>query len=381
MERVIIRIKLTYVATVIIALLCVFVGHKIAINEMSLFQNNSQEVVKATVQSVIARNEPEGGYDAYLPLQATETVFEAKVTSGRRKGEVLAASQRSGGYLGVTSKEVGKGDSILLVRNDFTDGWFFNGYNRTNKLFVLGLSFVLGVLIFGGKKGFNTILSLGLTCVAVFMVFVPAILTGKNIYVMSLLVCAYTITMTLLLVVGFSKKALTAAIGCGSGVVVTGIITLIMDRVLFLTGIVDEQSRYLANLPVETPINLKAIIFAGIIIGAMGAIMDVAMSISSSLWEVKEKAKTIKFEALFRSGLTIGRDIMGSMANTLILAYIGSSLSVVLILSVYSNSLLGLLNMEMIVVEILQALAGSLGILFSMPLTAFFCSVFYLKKS
>jgi uncharacterized membrane protein len=153
-----------------------------------------------------------------------------------------------------------------------------------------------------------------------------------------------------------------------------------MDKVLFLSGIVDEHSRYIANLPVEIPINLKAIIFAGIIIGAMGAIMDVAMSISSSLWEVKEKAGSIDFKTLFRSGLTIGRDIMGSMANTLILAYIGTSLSVVLILSVYSSSFLSLFNTEMIVVEILQALAGSLGLLFALPLTAFFCSVFYLRK-
>jgi uncharacterized membrane protein len=108
--------------------------------------------------------------------------------------------------------------------------------------------------------------------------------------------------------------------------------------------------------------------------------MDVAMSISSSLWEIKEKAGRINFETLFRSGLTIGRDIMGTMANTLILAYIGSSLSVVLILSVYSNSLMNLFNMEMIVVEILQALAGSLGILFAMPLTAVICSAVFLKS-
>jgi uncharacterized membrane protein len=180
-------------------------------------------------------------------------------------------------------------------------------------------------------------------------------------------------------VIGISKKALTAAIGCIAGVAVTGIITIVMDRALWLTGLVDEHSRYLARLPVETPIDLRAITFAVITVGAMGAIMDVAMSISSALWEVKEKAGRIKFDALFRSGLTIGRDIMGTMANTLILAYIGCSLSVVLLLSVFSGSVLGLFNMEMIVVEILQALAGSFGILLTMPLTAFVCSVVYLK--
>jgi uncharacterized membrane protein len=196
---------------------------------------------------------------------------------------------------------------------------------------------------------------------------------------MAALVCAYTTFMTLLIVIGFNKKSLTAAIGCISGILVTGIITIFMDKALMLSGIVDDHSRYLANLPLENQINLRAIIFAGIIIGAMGAIMDVAMSIASALWELREKAGMIKFEALLKSGLTIGRDIFGTMANTLILAYIGSTLSVILILSVYNNSLMILFNSEMIIVEILQALAGSFGILLTMPLTAFICALIYLK--
>ena len=313
-----------------------------------------------------------------MPELGEKIIFEAKITNGMRKGEVVTAEQSFSIFFQDPSKEVAKGDSVLLVNSDIV--WFFNGYRRTDKLVGLGLLFTLCVLFFGGKKGFNTILSLGLTCAAVFTVFIPSILSGKNIYFMAILVCTYTTVMTLLLVVGYNKKSLAAAIGCISGLVAAGIITIIMDRILLLTGIVDEHSRYLTNLPVPVPINLKAIIFAGIIIGAMGAIMDVAMSIASALWEIKEKAKELKFETLFRSGLNIGRDIMGSMANTLILAYIGSSLSVVLILSVYSNSLLELLNREMIVVEILQAITGSFGILSAMPLTAFFCAAFYLRK-
>ena len=196
---------------------------------------------------------------------------------------------------------------------------------------------------------------------------------------MALLVCAYTTIVTLSIVIGFNKKSLAAAVGCMSGIAVTGLITIIMDRVLFLTGILDEHSRFLIFLPIEGTINLRAIVFSGIIIGAMGAIMDVAMSISSAMWEIKESAGKIKFEALLRSGMTIGRDIFGTMANTLILAYIGTSLSVILILLVYTDSLTSLLNMEMIVVEILQALTGSFGILFTIPLTSLFCSTIYLK--
>jgi uncharacterized membrane protein len=186
---------------------------------------------------------------------------------------------------------------------------------------------------------------------------------------------------TPLIVMGYNKKSLAAILGCTGGVMIAGIIAIIMDKSLFLTGMVDEHSRYLVNLPGDLKLNLNAIIFAGIIIGAMGAVMDVSVSIASSLWEIKERARNITFKALFRSGINIGRDIMGTMADTLILAYIGSSLTVVILLSVFSGSLLDLFNSEMIAVEILQAIAGSFGILFAMPLTALFCSLIYLKNN
>jgi len=236
------------------------------------------------------------------------------------------------------------------------------------------------LLAFGGKKGFNTLLTLGLTCGAVFAVFIPSILSGQNIYLWSILVCLYSILTTLLILNGYNKKSLSAILGCFGGVLIAGGITIFMDGALSLTGVINDEAVYLSYLPTETPINLRAIIFAGIIIGAMGAIMDVAMSISSSLWEVKKNVRNIRPKALFRSGINIGKDIMGTMSNTLILAYIGSSLSMVLLLTVYDSSLLYLLNREMIIVEVLQALVGSFGILFSIPLTSFFSSLIYTKN-
>ena len=377
---VIVRVKMTYLATVAIAMLLLFIGHRTVAQGLPIFQNDMQEVVRATVQRVVEIIEPDEEFDEFeflLMIQGERLLFEAEVRSGPRRGEVIAAVQTFGGFVHDTFREVAEGDSILLI--SFGDEWFFNGFYRTNRLLGLGILFALCVLLFGGKKGFNTILSLGLTCAAVFAVFIPSILSGKNIYLMALLVCAYTTIVTLSIVIGFNKKSLAAAVGCMSGIAVTGLITIIMDRVLFLTGILDEHSRFLIFLPIEGTINLRAIVFSGIIIGAMGAIMDVAMSISSAMWEIKESAGKIKFEALLRSGMTIGRDIFGTMANTLILAYIGTSLSVILILLVYTDSLTSLLNMEMIVVEILQALTGSFGILFTIPLTSLFCSTIYLK--
>ena len=374
------RVKMTYLATVAIAVLLLVIGHRIVAQGLPIFQNDTQEVVRATVQRVVEIIEPDEVFDEFeflLMLQGERLLFEAEVRSGPRRGEVISAVQTFGGFVHDTFREVVEGDSILLI--SFGDEWFFNGQYRTNRLLGLGILFVICVILFGGKKGFNTILSLGLTCAAVFAFFIPSILSGRNIYLTALLVCAYTTVVTLLIVIGYNKKSLAAAIGCMSGIAVTGLVTIIMDRVLFLTGVLDEHSRFLMFLPIEGTINLRAIVFAGIIIGAMGAVMDVAMSISSAMWEIKERAGKIKFDELLRSGITIGRDVFGTMANTLILAYIGTSLSVILILLVYTDSLTSLLNMEMIVVEILQALAGSLGILFTMPLTSFFCATIFLK--
>ena len=141
-----------------------------------------------------------------------------------------------------------------------------------------------------------------------------------------------------------------------------------------LTGYLNDETMYVSLLNEANPIDLKGIVFAAIVIGAMGATMDVAMDISSSLFEIHRKVPEISYSHLVQSGFTIGRDIMGTMANTLILAYIGSSLTTVLLYASYQASLSQLLNRELIIVELLQALSGSIGILCTIPISAFIAS-------
>jgi len=186
--------------------------------------------------------------------------------------------------------------------------------------------------------------------------------------------------MSFLIIYGANKKSLSAGIGCLAGILVSGFLTLIMDRVLKLTGLVNEESLYVVRVNPTNPIDLKAIIFAAILIGAIGAIMDVSMSIAASLAELKDKLEYTPFSLIIKSGISIGRDIMGTMANTLILAYIGSSLSVVLLLVSYNSSILELMNKEMIVVEILQSLVGSFGILVTIPITSMVCAYLFSER-
>lgn len=275
--------------------------------------------------------------------------------------------------------QVEAGDKVLLIYNEFHDEpiWEFIEFIKIDKLYILGGLFTLALLVFGRLKGFNTLISLTFTCAAIFLVFIPAILSGKNIYVSAIVICLFTTVMTYLIINGYNKKTLAASLGCIGGLFTAGAITLLMGRILALTGFSSEESLYLSFLSPDRPLDLKAIIFAAILIGAMGAIMDVAMSISSSLQELNEQAGSSSSSDLFRSGMNIGRDIMGTMVNTLILAYIGSSLSVVLLMFAYSTSLNTLLNSEKIVVEILQALVGSFGVLFALPLTSMICAILY----
>lgn len=361
--------KILYIITIVIAILFLYVGNKIATTNLTVLQGNEDVPFRATIQEIISTED--------------NISFTAKITNGEKKGEIITAVQVVDEYMMGNEKQVASGDKIMLFYNDMLDleqDWVFLEYIRTDKLMILGAIFFLLLLIFGHKKGLNTILSLVLTCGAIFAMFIPSILSGHNIYLSSIITCVYVITTTILIVNGYDKKSLSAIIGCFGGVMLAGLLTLIMDRILHLTGIVNSESIYLTYLDLEKAIDLKAIIFAAIIVGAMGAIMDVAMSISSSLSEIHEKIDSSSFGILVKSGINIGRDIMGTMANTLILAYIGSSLSLVLILSAFNNSLLELLNKEMIIVEMLQALVGSIGILFTIPLTSIVSAYIYSKN-
>jgi len=307
------------------------------------------------------------------------TTFSARITRGARRGEVVTAEHFFSSTV-LEDEKLEVGDRIVLVHDSFDGRYFFANFNRFDSIVVLGVAFLAIVILFGRLKGFNGIVALGFTCMAIFLVFVPAIISGRNIYVATIVVCVFSIVSTLSLVIGPNKKALSAMLGCFGGVLLAGVLMLIMDAVLGLSGVLDSETRNLLFLPTENPINLRALIFAGVILGAVGAIVDISMSIASSLWEVKEAGGVSDFASLFKSGINIGRDILGTMLNTLILAYIGSSLSLILVISVYSTSLLDLFNMEMIIVEFLRALVGSFGMLLTIPLTAAICGSLYQKR-
>ncbi len=305
--------------------------------------------------------------------------FEVELLNEYRKGEVITTTQAIDPLLSYATKEVEPGDLVMIYEYHSGAGYAytFGDYWRSDALVWLLAAFCGAVMLFGRLKGLNTLLGLGITCLFVFLVFVPSILAGLNIYVWSILTCLYSIVTTLLIIDGYNRKTLIAAAGCFGGVLIAGVLTAVMNVVMNITGLVDEQSMYLNDLSSGLSIDLRAVIFAAIIIGATGAVMDVAISIASSLHELNDQMEHPTFGALLNSGFTIGRDMMGTMANTLVLAYIGSSLATVVLIVAYNASLYSIFNKEMIVVEVEQALVGSLGILSAIPLTSLLAAWLY----
>lgn len=375
---------ITYAAVLLVSILYIIVGHNLAIANYHAFSGDDQSIViKAEVVELTDR------YTVMYPLNEFEyaedetIVFRAKVTSGDMKGQTIEAAQTLDYFTAVHLPVVEPGDRILLysIPGGMAEHeWLMSDYQRFDQILILGAVFVLLVLLIGHWQGVNTLISLALTCLAVFYVFIPAVLAGESIYLWSIATCIYVTFMTLFIVNGVNAKSIGAILGCLAGIVVAAVLTLFFEESMTLTGLLDENSVLLYGLNPDAPFNLKAIIFAAIIIGSMGAIMDVSISIAAALEELKEKLPQITFGELFQSGMNISRDIMGTMANTLILAYIGSALAGVLLMVAYNSAMMDLFNREMIVVECLQALAGSIGILMALPFTALICALLYQSK-
>jgi uncharacterized membrane protein len=373
--------KLVYILTILLSIAFILIGYNM--NKVSFASQQYDKSYRAEIISIndVSEETINSGYETF----SSKTIsFTARITSGDQKGTVTDGRQYMDDMVAVDAKVVEQGDKILISSLIARDGdgkeWTFVEYDRSSVLLMLLISFFLLIILFGRKKGLNTIISLVLTCLSIFMVFVPSILKGNNIYLSSIIVSIFIIFMSLLIINGADKKTLCAIVGNLGGLMIAGLLAYFISKILNLTGITNDDTMFLLMLDTEKPIDLIAVLWSSIVIGSLGAVMDVSMSIASALNELSENMVEKSFKTMLKSGLNIGQDAIGTMTNTLILAYIGSSLAVVLLLVANYNDTLLLFNLEMIVFEIIQAIIGSMGILFAIPITSVFAAYVYNLK-
>ena len=240
---------------------------------------------------------------------------------------------------------------------------------RQNYLIGLVIFFFASIILIGRKKGLKSIIGLVITVLAIFFILVATIFKGYNAILVSIGTSFLIIVLTFAIIGGWNKKTFSA-LGTLGGVVLAGVIASITGYLAQLSGAGKEEAIMLSVASKDVVFNFRELLFAEIIVSALGACMDVGMSISSSLSELKMKNPSMTGKELFKSGMNIGGDMIGTMTNTLILSFIGSSLVLVLLYMSSSVKFMDVINIEAIATEAVCAIAGSIGIVYTVPITA-----------
>jgi uncharacterized membrane protein len=327
------------------------------------------DVFRARVLAV----DPIEAEEALAPgISLERQLLTVEVVGGPFQGEVLVIENAHTGHPAY-DLHLEPGD-LVLVWAEVTEGRLVNAYltdyARDQHLVYLAAGFVLALVLIGGLKGVKAVLTLGITGLAIVGILLPLLLKGHNPIVLAVLVSAAVVAVTFVVIGGLGVKTLAATLGTVGGVVVAGVIAFLVGTGAQLTGFGSEEATFLLYIPQETEFDFRGLLFAGIIIGALGAVMDVGMSVASAMEEVKRANPSIGPVALLRAGMNVGRDIMGTMANTLILAYTGAAIPLLLVFMAYDTPFLKIINLDLIATEVVRALAGSIGLILCVPLTA-----------
>lgn len=303
-----------------------------------------------------------------------QELITVKMTSGVDTEQELTIINYQPERSAFDAMELHGGDKVIIesVKQMGKVEYHISDFQRDNYIYLLIGLFVFCLLIFGRVMGFKSILVIGCSCFLILAVFINQLLKENHLGTgfMVFLLCTIISIISQTLISGWNKKTFSAILGTLGGVAIAGTLSKISIYFMHLNGLANEEAIMLKATALPN-VDFQGILFAGMVISALGAVMDVAISIASSINEVKLHSNEAPFKSLFKAGMNIGCDVMGTMSNTLILAYVGSSLPLILLLSVQKDlSLTKIMNFNLIATEIVRALTGSIGLVCAIPLTA-----------
>ena len=342
----------------------------------ALFLQNFQHVEKpemvatqgrtfetATVAEIVRDNLQEDG------SRAGDQEVLLQMTSGSQKGRLVAANCPNGLLFG-TICEPGMKVIVLSSVVGALDLHTVYNVDRSLPIYLYIGTFLLMLSLIGGKKGMKSAAALVLTFVCFVYLFFPMIFRGTPPVVAAVLTAAVILAATMYLINGWSRKGGIAFLGTLGGVVVSGAAALIFGQMTNLSGYNVSNIESLLFVAQNTAIDVGQLLFAGVLFASLGAVMDIAMDITAACTAVVKENPAISREKLFAVGMDVGRDVMGTMATTLILAFFGGSLRVWVLDYVYDLPYLQLINSNSVGVEIMKGFAGSFGVILTVPLSA-----------
>ena len=357
-------------------LVCVFAVFVIKLNQVEkteLVVRTGQTFEKAKVIKILQDNLEENG------TRVGEQKVRVRMLTGVRKGEELDITSSSGYLFGAACKP---GMKVIVMQSVAGDSTVASVYtqDREGVIYIFALIYLLVLCLIGGKQGIKGCLGLVFTFFCVIFVYLPLVYLKYSPFWTAVFVCFITTLVTMYLIGGPTQKTCAATLGTLVGVILAGVSAWCFSKASGISGYNVSDIETLMTLWNTNRIQVGGLLFSGLLISCLGAVMDVAMSISSAIDEIYRQNLSLSRKELFTAGLRVGRDMMGTDSNTLILAFAGSSVSTLLLDYSYNLPYQQIINSNNIGIAIMQGLAGSFGIVLSVPFTVLICTILFHKK-
>ena len=355
---------------------CVFAVFVFKLNQVEkteLVVRTGQTFEKAEVTEILQDNLNSNG------TRVGEQKVRVKMLTGARKGEKLDVTSSSG-YLFGAACTVGM--KVVVMQSVAGETTIASVYSQDREwvIYIFALLYLLALCVIGGKQGIKGCLGLIFTFFCVIFVYLPLVYLRFSPFWAAVFICFLTTLVTMYLIGGPTKKTCAATLGTLAGVVLAGLSAWCFSKASGISGYNVSDIETLMTLWNTNRIQVGGLLFSGLLISCLGAVMDVAMSISSAIDEIYKQNNSLTRKELFKAGMRVGRDMMGTDSNTLILAFAGSSVSTLLLDYAYDLPYQQIINSNNIGIAIMQGLAGSFGIVLSVPLTVLICTVLFHKN-
>lgn len=358
---------------ILLVLACLFTVFVMKLNDVEkteLVVRDGQTFEKAEVMEILQDNMQDNG------TRVGEQRVKVRMLTGEKKGEELEITS-SAGFLFGAACEVGM--QVIVMQSVSGDTVVASVYTQDREwaVYIFAALYLLALWVIGGWQGVKSSLGLMFTFFSMIFVYLPMIYRGFSPFWTAVFVCFITTLVTMYLIGGPTRKTVAATCGTVAGVVVAGISAQLFSLASGITGYNVSDIESLMTLWNTEGIQVGGLLFSGLLISALGAVMDVAMSVSSSLQEIYNQNPSLTRFEIFKSGMHVGRDMMGTDSNTLILAFVGGSVSTLLLDYAYNLPYLQIINSNNIGIAVMQGLAGSFGVVLCVPLTVLICTALF----
>lgn len=335
----------------------------------------STDTVMATVENII-----EEGFITLGEVTQPYQIVQVSVKEGDYAGESFRIDYGTR-QIRTDMVPLNIGDQLLVTVSSLPDqtvSAHFTDFYRGRPLLILFATFVVFSILVSGWKGVRSLIGIGLSLIVIIVIILPSIQQGRDPLLTTILGSFFFVSYSMYIIYGWNVKTHAAVLGSLVSLIIAGLLAYFFVGQTNLTGYGDENMFYITQLS-QNMLNVRHFLLAGILIGTLGVLDDLVISQASAVLELYKNNPNQDFRRLFRSAMNIGQDHVAATVNTLVLAYAGASLPMLLLFSLRSVDFQLAINLEFISEEIVRTLVGSLGLFASVPITTGLAAIIAVK--